>query len=141
VNGPPPGQVNLLVGDLAVSLAFYRLLGWDAEPTGPHVEFAFPNGLSIELDEVESVRLWNSGSPPAQPGSGVISLGIGSRDEVDTLWRTIVDAGYESRQVPFDAFWGSRYAIVADPDGHQIGLMSPRDDAHRHWPPRPAPNG
>ncbi|REF95409.1 putative lactoylglutathione lyase [Asanoa ferruginea] len=140
MNGPMPGQVNLVVGDLAASLAFYRLLGWDATPTGPHAEFAFPNGLSVELDEVESVRLWNSGSPPAQAGSAVISLGVASRDEVDTLWRKIVEAGYESRQVPFDAFWGSRYAIVADPDGHQIGLMSPHDDAHRHWPPRAAPN-
>lgn len=139
MTGPVLAQVNLLVRDLARSLAFYRLLGWHGEPTGPHVEFHFPSGLRVELDEADSVRLWNSGSPQPQAGSGVIGTRVASRDEVDALWRKIVDAGYESRQVPFDAFWGSRYAIVADPDGHQIGLMSPDDDAHRHWPPRPAP--
>ncbi|MDG4821239.1 VOC family protein [Asanoa sp. WMMD1127] len=136
---PVPAQVNYLVRDLAASLAFYRLLGWVGEPTGPHVEFAFPDGLSVELDEIGSVALWNSGSPPASAGSGVLSTRLPSREEVDAVWRKITEAGYESRQVPFDAFWGSRYAIVADPDGHQIGLMSPSDDEHRHWPPRPAP--
>jgi predicted lactoylglutathione lyase len=140
MTGPVPAQLNLVVGDIGASLAFYRLLGWTGEPTGPHVEFAFPGGFTIELDEVESVRLWNSGSPPAQPGSGVVSARVASRAEVDALWQKIVAAGYESRQPPFDAFWGSRYAIVADPDGHQIGLLSPADDAHRHWPPQPAPN-
>ncbi|GIF76722.1 VOC family protein [Asanoa siamensis] len=140
MNAPVPSQVNLLVRDLTASLAFYRLLGWAGEPTGPHVEFAFPNGLTVELDEAASVRRWNSGSPPPQPGSGVIGTRLGSRAEVDALWQKIIDAGYESRQAPFDAFWGSRYAIVADPDGHQIGLMSPADDAHRHWAPRDAPN-
>jgi uncharacterized glyoxalase superfamily protein PhnB len=139
MNAPVPAQMNLVVRDLAASLAFYRLLGWDAEATGPHAEFHFPNGLSVELDETESVRLWNSGSPATIAGGAVISVGLKGRDDVDALWQKIVDGGYESRQVPFDAFWGSRYAIVADPDGHQIGLMSRRDDAHRHWPPRPAP--
>ncbi|MEV0714720.1 VOC family protein [Asanoa sp. NPDC050611] len=140
MGAPVPTQVNLVVHDIAASLAFYRLLGWTGEPTGPHVEFAFPGGFTIELDEVASVERWNSGSPPPQPGSGVVGTRVASRAEVDALWQKIIDAGYESRQAPFDAFWGSRYAIVADPDGHQIGLMSPADDAHRHWPPRPAAN-
>ena len=140
MSGPVPTQVNLIVGDIAASLEFYRLLGWAGVPTGPHVEFAFEGGFTVELDELESVRRWNSGSPPAQAGSAVVGTRVASRAEVDALWQKIIDAGYESRQAPFDAFWGSRYAIVADPDGHQIGLMSPADDAHRHWPPRPAPN-
>ncbi len=33
--------------------------------------------------------------------------------------------GYRARQPPFDAFWGARFAIVADPDGNDVGLMSP----------------
>lgn len=48
-------------------------------------------------------------------------------------------AGYRGRQRPYDAFWGARYAIVDDPDGNGIGLMSPVDDEHRSWPPGPAP--
>lgn len=139
MSAPIPGQINLVVSDLAASLAFYQLLGWRAEAAGPHAEFRFPNGLSVELDEAGSVRFWNSGSPPTLAGSAVISISLETRDGVDALWQKIVDAGHASRQRPFDAFWGSRYAIVADPDGHQIGLMSPHDDAHRYMPPRPAP--
>jgi uncharacterized glyoxalase superfamily protein PhnB len=26
---------------------------------------------------------------------------------------------------PWDAFWGARYAMVEDPDGIAVGLMSP----------------
>ena len=32
-----------------------------------------------------------------------------------------------SQQEPYDAFWGARYAIVEDPDGNAVGLMSPID--------------
>jgi hypothetical protein len=43
------------------------------------------------------------------------------------------------RQPPFDAFWGARYAIVADPDGNDVGLMSPIDESRRTWPPEESP--
>jgi hypothetical protein len=49
-------------------------------------------------------------------------------------------AGYVGRQPPFDAFWGARYAIVADPDGNDVGLMSPIDESRRHWPPVESPS-
>jgi hypothetical protein len=33
-----------------------------------------------------------------------------------------------------DVFSGSRYAIVIDPDGNQVGLKSPEDDERRFVP-------
>jgi uncharacterized glyoxalase superfamily protein PhnB len=45
-------------------------------------------------------------------------------------------AGYRGLQLPFDAFWGARYAIVEDPDGIAIGLMSPIDPTRRTAPPK-----
>ena len=39
-------------------------------------------------------------------------------------------AGSE-RLPPFDAFWGSRYAEVCDPDGNVLGFHSPADHARR----------
>jgi uncharacterized glyoxalase superfamily protein PhnB len=39
--------------------------------------------------------------------------------------------------VPYDAFWGARYAVVADPAGISVGIMSPADDAGRTAPPPP----
>jgi hypothetical protein len=39
-------------------------------------------------------------------------------------------AGYVIHLEPIDAFWGARYAIIDDPDGNHIGIMSPSDGPH-----------
>jgi predicted enzyme related to lactoylglutathione lyase len=38
-------------------------------------------------------------------------------------------------QPPYDTFCGARYAILLDPDGNYVGLMSPPDPARRSAPP------
>ena len=64
---------------------------------------------------------------------------MASRDEVDEIYAELVAASYPGRQPPYDAFWGSRYAIVEDPDRNPVGLMSPIDDERRSWPPSAPP--
>ncbi|WP_421732616.1 VOC family protein [Cellulomonas sp.] len=136
---PRPTQVNLVVADVVRAGAFYRDLGWDVgEPADPHAEIRF-DGLSVELDEHSSVAYWNSGSPDDDAAATVLSIHLPSRDAVDDVWTRMTALGHESRQRPFDAFFGSRFAVLADPDGHQIGLLSPRSDEHRSDPPTPAP--
>ena len=49
------------------------------------------------------------------------------------------EAGYDTVQCPYDTFWGARYAILADPDGLHVGIMSPSDEARKYWPPTSAP--
>ncbi len=144
-------QLNLLVEDMAASLDFYRRLGVATadEEGGPHVELSQPGGLSLELDTAESARLWHAGVR-ADPASGrgargargarvVIGFSLPSREAVDTAYAELTAAGYQGRQSPFDAFWGGRYAIVADPSGNDVGLMSPVDEAMRSWPPEESP--
>ena len=46
--------------------------------------------------------------------------------------RRRIDAGLED-----DAFWGARYAVVSDPEGNGVGIMSPVDPARRSEPPAP----
>ena len=58
---------------------------------------------------------------------------------VDDRYAELIAAGYQGRQPPFDAFWGARYAVVADPDGNDVGLMSPVEESRRTWPPQPSP--
>jgi hypothetical protein len=29
--------------------------------------------------------------------------------------------------------------VLADPDGNDVGLMSPLDNTQRHWPPEDSP--
>lgn len=150
---PKLTQLNLLVEDMAASLDFYRRLGaaTAAEEDGPHAELSLPGGISLELDTVESARLWHAGiradaasGQGARGGRGagvVIGFSLPSRQAVDAAYAELTAAGYQGRQAPFDAFWGGRYAIVADPSGNDVGLMSPVDESMRswNWPPEESP--
>ena len=66
-----------------------------------------------------------------------IGFGVSSREAVDELYEELTKAGYRGQQPPFDAFWGARFAVVEDPDGNAVGLMSPRDPARRSVPTPP----
>ena len=59
-----------------------------------------------------------------------------SREDVHSVFHALTEAGYTALAEPHDAFWGSRYAILQDPDGIAVGLMSPADTAYRSNPPR-----
>jgi hypothetical protein len=48
-----------------------------------------------------------------------------TRGDVDDVFHDMIGAGYRGLQEPHDAFWGARYAIIEDPDGIAVGLMSP----------------
>jgi Glyoxalase/Bleomycin resistance protein/Dioxygenase superfamily len=89
----------------------------------------------------ESARLryaaWRA--DPASVGV-VIGFALPSRAAVDDRHAELTSAGYRGRQPPFDAFWGARYAIVADPDGNDVGLMSPIDESRRTRPPAESPD-
>jgi len=44
-------------------------------------------------------------------------------------------AGYRGLQPPYDALWGARHAVIEDPDGIAVGLMSSVSPEHRSPPP------
>jgi uncharacterized glyoxalase superfamily protein PhnB len=141
---PDLHMLNLVVNDVGASIEFYRRLGaaraGGETVSGGHAQLRMPGGFSLELDDAESARLWHAAfrSDPASVGI-VIGFALGTREAVDERYADLTQAGYQGRQPPFDAFWGARYAIVADPDGHDVGLMSPVDDSRRYWPPEQSP--
>jgi uncharacterized glyoxalase superfamily protein PhnB len=144
-NAPDLHMLNLVVRDMAASLDFFRRLGVavpDGDAAGDaHVQLRMPGGFSLELDTAESARLWHAGWR-ADPASAGVVLGFKLRDResVDHRYAELTAAGYTGRQPPFDAFWGARYAIVADPDGNDVGLMSPLEDSRRTRPPAESPS-
>jgi uncharacterized glyoxalase superfamily protein PhnB len=144
-SAPDLHMLNVVVRDMAASLDFYARLGVavpDRVKTSEvHVQLRMPGGFSLELDTAESARLWHAGwrADPASVGM-VVGFTLPSREAVDEHYAELTAAGYVGRQPPFDAFWGSRYAIVADPDGNDIGLMSPLDESRRAWPPEESPS-
>lgn len=123
-----PDMVGMVVRDMAASLKFYRLLGL-AVPEGvegePYVEVITSNGYRISWNTLEMVK----GIDPdfvENPVGQRISLAFkcDSPAEVDALHERIVAAGYTSHKVPWDAFWGQRYAVVLDPDGNTVDLFA-----------------
>jgi catechol 2,3-dioxygenase-like lactoylglutathione lyase family enzyme len=141
---PDLHMLNLVVADMAASLDFYRRLGI-AVPAGQdaaaHAQLRMPGGFSLELDTAESARLWHAGWRADPAGVGVvIGFSLPTREAVDERYAELTSTGYAGRQSPFDAFWGARWAIVADPDGNDIGLMSPIDESRRTWPPEQSPD-
>jgi catechol 2,3-dioxygenase-like lactoylglutathione lyase family enzyme len=133
-------QVNLVVTDMAASVGFYRLLGLDIHDTLPawqdhHRTAEMGDGLDLDLDSVEFARKWNRGWPGRAPGGmSVLGFKFPSRQAVDDAYARLTSAGHRGQQPPYDAFWGARYAVVEDPDGNAVGLMSPADDALRSTP-------
>ncbi len=140
---PVLDQVNLVAVDLEATLAFYRRLGFEiadppAWPPGSdakHAEAETAGGSRLEFDDAPMARIWDAGSRQRDAGGEtVLGVALDSRDAVDRRTEELRAAGHVVRQDPYDAFWGARYAIVVDPDGRLVGLMSPIDPARRYTP-------
>ena len=92
----------------------------------------------VDFDSVAFAKQWNPGLDEAKLGSAVIPIfHVSSREEVDRVHARVTAAGHRSHKAPEDAFWGARYAIVEDPDGNSVGIMSPIDQTKRRPPPPP----
>jgi catechol 2,3-dioxygenase-like lactoylglutathione lyase family enzyme len=136
VASPIPDQINLVVSDMDAAVAFYRRLGLKIPDTDPawqphHRTAEVSGGLDLDLDSEKFARHWNRGW---NGGRAVIGFKVDSRDQVDDLYQELTDAGYRGQQLPYDAFWGARYAVIEDPDGNPVGIMSPVDAARRSDP-------
>ncbi len=144
-------QLNLVCRDVDATLAFYRALGLQIHeaPRGAdgirHARASLPDGVLLEFDNETLARVYNAGwrqsaADPHSQSRSVIGFMVATRADVDRHYAALIDAGYAERQCPFDAFWGARYAIVADPDGRDVGLMSPLEEQRRIWPPAVSPD-
>jgi uncharacterized glyoxalase superfamily protein PhnB len=145
---PVLDQINLVCGDVGASMAFYRRLGVDipearvwGTSTGIHhvsaAEQSSDKSIDFDLDSVEFARLWNTGwkDQADLKGRVVIGFSVPTRADVDAIFHDMTGAGYRGLREPWDAFWGARYAIIEDPDGVAVGLMSPISPEMKSPPP------
>jgi catechol 2,3-dioxygenase-like lactoylglutathione lyase family enzyme len=136
---PVLDQVNVIVADMGAATEFYRRLGLTLPDDGPwntyHRSAETPEGLDLDFDLVSFASKWNKGARVDGYKGAVIGFRVATRDAVDRIHADMTAAGYRSQQEPYDAFWGSRYAVIEDPDGNAVGIMSPMDDAYRSAPP------
>jgi uncharacterized glyoxalase superfamily protein PhnB len=110
---------------------------WHTRSGPHHVDGIHANSdVGFDFDSQQLATAYNAGHDADSRGTEtVLDFSVGSREDVDELYSDLVGAGYQSRQEPYDAFWGARYAVIVDPDGRDVGLMSPLDPARRSAPP------
>jgi catechol 2,3-dioxygenase-like lactoylglutathione lyase family enzyme len=120
--------IEIVVGDMARSLAFYRRLGLAvaaSQDSEPHVEAELPGGLKLAWDTEDIVRSFDPGYERGTGHGMALAFQLDTPAEVDDLYAVLVADGYKGHKEPWDAFWGMRYAVVHDPDGNGVDLFSP----------------
>jgi len=145
---PKLNQINIVCGDLDASIAFYRRLGVEIPdanvwrtPTGGHhanaVDAPVDRAIHLDLDSTAFAQCWNTGwkGRADLKGRMVVGFDVPTRADVDAVFRDMTGAGYRGLQEPYDSFWGARYAIIEDPDGIAVGLMSPISPDRKSPPP------
>jgi catechol 2,3-dioxygenase-like lactoylglutathione lyase family enzyme len=120
---------GIVVSDMARSVAFYRKLGLEF-PEGAeneqHVEAPLPGGMRYALDTEEVIRSFDPGwKRPSEGHATGGAFRCESPAEVDRVYADLLAAGATAHKEPWDAFWGQRYAQLADPDGTLIDLYAP----------------
>ena len=139
---PVLNQINIVSRDPDASVAFYRRLGvdipdsniWRTASGVHHVnanEPDAPGSIHLDIDSTAFASLWNAGwnNRADLGGRVVVGFGVSTRGEVDAIYSDMTAAGHRGLQPPVDAFWGARFAMVVDPDGNLVSLMSPMDAA------------
>ena len=123
---PQLNAIGIVTSDMGRSIRFYRLLGLEVPetPDEGHVDTFLPNGVRLMLDTEETVRSFRP-DWTRQTGNQIgLALECASPDEVDELYARVADAGFHAEKEPWDAFWGQRYAQLADPDGVPVDLFA-----------------
>lgn len=134
---PVLSSVDLVTCDVAESSAFYRRLGlevvsWPEKGEPHHVTMRMPGGIELMLNSVKLARSYDANANDR--GRAYLIFSLPSREAVDRRFDELISAGHAAISAPFDAFWGARYAIVADPGGIAVGLMGPSDGEHTEAP-------
>jgi catechol 2,3-dioxygenase-like lactoylglutathione lyase family enzyme len=106
--------VTLATRDMAASVRFYRLCGFELLYGGEDAGFtSFCAGSSF----------LNLIAEPAEIGWW--GRAIFYESDVDSLYERLAAAGVRLGAPPRDASWGERFFHVTDPDGHEISFAWP----------------
>jgi uncharacterized glyoxalase superfamily protein PhnB len=119
--------IGIVTKDVAESLRFYRALGIDVPDTGgeDHVDVTLPSGVRLMWDTVELIRSLDPDWVDPVGHGMALAFECADAAGVDATFTRVVDAGFQAKREPWDAFWGQRYAQVLDPDGNQVDLFAP----------------
>jgi catechol 2,3-dioxygenase-like lactoylglutathione lyase family enzyme len=122
-----PDMIGIVVSDIAISLAFYRLLGLDVPSPNKGEDYVEvkANGYRISWNSVEMVKKLNPDWVPPNGQRMELAFLCDSPSEVDATYAKLEEAGHKGHKAPWDAFWGQRYAVAVDPDGNHVSIFAP----------------
>ena len=123
---PSLNAIGIVASYMAQSIRIYRLHGIDVPgtPGEGHVDTFLPNGVRFMLDTEEVVKSFRPDWTRATGNQVGLAFECESPDEVNATYARMVDAGFDGEKEPWDAFWGQRYAQLADPDGIPVDLYA-----------------
>ena len=108
--------VTLAVADMARSVDFYRdKVGLEILYGGGSASFS-----SFKVGEVYLNLILDPQGGRAWWGRLIFHV-----DDVDALYRRLVQAGLTPSTEPADASWGERYFHIDDPDSHELSFAKP----------------
>ena len=108
--------VTLATLDMACAVAFSRMLGFEIIHGGHDAAFtSFQAGTGF----------LNLVAQPAERKWSWWGRVIFYHSNVDSLYASVIAAGYRPDTAPRDAEWGERFFHLTDPDGHELSFAWP----------------
>jgi uncharacterized glyoxalase superfamily protein PhnB len=108
--------VTLATHNMARAVAFYRMLGFEVIHGGDDAAFTSFRAGSSFLNLV---------AQPAERKWSWWGRVIFYHSDVDSLYASVIAAGYRPDTAPRDAEWGERFFHLTDPDGHELSFAWP----------------
>jgi len=120
--------VSVTSRDMARSVKFYELIGFDFPKLAAgqdHIEAVTrPGEVRLMIDSADLIE-GILGRKPVPSTHSAFAILCETPAAVDAAAAAIGKAEFTVVRQPWDAFWGQRYAVVADPEGYMVDLFAP----------------
>lgn len=104
--------------DNTISVKFYRKLGFDVVESNDRHTVVRLGSFELFLVSARDEAEFNTDSLAANKGKGMYIYV--HADNVDALYKQLVEKGLTPRTEPRDWDWGNREFIIKDPDGYKL---------------------
>jgi uncharacterized glyoxalase superfamily protein PhnB len=119
--------IGIIAKDMGKTLSFYRTLGF-ALPMEMDDEFNFDfetqNGVVLGFLSEIAAQQADPNYKTSVGQSMNLQFMVDSPNEVDKVYKQLLEASYKSYAKPWDRFWGQRFARVIDPDERIVNIYA-----------------